>query len=126
MKLGWDDTDRGKRNYLERNTEYDVHVDHIGLKKFGPYLIGNIAFERAGVLRDAWLEDSYLVGSDTVLLGEWFSTFRMILEPEDNETSGTTRPTTQRHIPEDLNAHPYSVSITETSLLTLFREMVAH
>ena len=47
-------------------------------------------------------DDLLLVGRDTLLLGEWFSTFPMIVETEDNETSGPARPTAERHVPEDL------------------------
>jgi len=47
-------------------------------------------------------EDSCLLGRDALFLGEWFSTFPMIVESEDNETSGPAHPTAERHVPEDL------------------------
>jgi len=68
-------------------------------------------------------EDSCLVRRDAVLLGEWFSTFPMIVDPEDNETSVPTHPLAERYVPEDLILR---FSMAETSQLRLFRETIAH
>jgi len=67
-------------------------------------------------------EDSCLVRRDALLLGEWFSTFPMIVDPGDNETSAPTHPPAQRYVPEDLVLR---FSMAETSRLRLFRDTVA-
>lgn len=63
---------------------------------------------------------------DALLLGEWFPTFVITVDSEDNETSGPACPTTERRVLEDFIHIAFTLQtpvgygfLGKTSLITL-------